>query len=311
MGMAAPAMNGLSGAKSDMLITMGVPTFLPHDRATELSWYRGIDEGPWNGLAVSDGITFPNGWALTVQLAAAAAVTERVKLSTAIAAVTLRNPVLFAKEMATVDLLSGGRLTLGIGIGSQEEDYAVTGVDISQRHQRMDDDVAIMQKMWRHEPIVEGHYPVGPKLPRAGGIPLLAGAAEPKALARAARWASGVIDAGSTIALDAEGLASQKQRVVEAWEGAGRPDRPYFAAFMYFAAGPDSQAQLGDYIAHISHSHGAEQAAQAAAYASNYGPSFLNQAVAAAREAGVDELILAPTTADVRELDRTRDALGI
>ena len=294
-----------------MLITMGLPTFLPHDRATELSWYRGIDEGPWDGLAVSDGVTFPNGWAPTVQLAAAAAVTERVKLGTAIAAVTLRNPVLFAKEMATIDLLSGGRLTLGIGIGSQPEDYEVAGVDISQRHQRMDDQVAIMQKVWRHEPLVEGHYPVGPKPPRADGIPLLAGAAGPKALARAAKWASGVIDAGSTIALDGEALAAQKHRVVEAWQNAGRSKKPYYAAFMYYAAGADKQTQLGDYIAHISHSHGAEHAAQAAAYSTNFGPSFLKDAVAAAKDAGVDELILAPTTADVRELDRTRDALGI
>lgn len=294
-----------------MLITMGIPTFLPHDRATELSWYRGIDNGPWDGLVVSDGVTFPHGWALTVQLAAAAAVTERVKLSTAIAAVTLRNPVLFAKEMATVDLLSGGRLTLGIGIGSQEEDYAITGVDISQRHQRMDDHVAIMQKVWRQESLIENHYPVGPKPPRVGGIPLLAGAAGPKALARAAKWASGVIDAGSTIALDAQGLVAQKQRVVDAWEAAGRSEKPHFAAFMYFAAGADRQSQIGDYIAHISRSRGEEQAAQAAAYATNYGPSFLRDAVSAAREAGVDELILAPTTADVEELERTRDALGI
>ena len=294
-----------------MQISLGLPTFLAHDRALELSWYRTIDQGPWSGMVFSDGITFPNSWSLTVQLSAAAAMTERVKLSTAIATLPLRNPVLFAKELATIDVLSGGRLVVGVGIGGLQDDYLATGGDLALRHQRMDDHVATMQKVWRQEPLVEGQFPVGPKPLQPSGIPLLAGASGPKALARAAKWASGVIDAGATIAFDKEALAAQKACVVQAWKDAGRDDTPYFAACMYFALGPNAKEQLGDYMFHMSHSYGEDAAREAAQYVANYGADRLRDAVAGAREIGLDELMLLPTTPDVTEIDRVREILGV
>ena len=67
-----------------MHINMGLPTFIPHGRKVELEWHRRIDEGPWDGLAISDTLIHEHGWALPIQLAAAAATTERVRLWTVI-----------------------------------------------------------------------------------------------------------------------------------------------------------------------------------------------------------------------------------
>lgn len=141
---------------------MGLPTLFPHGRETELAWYRKIDEGPWDGLVTYERLLYPHSWSVVPQLAAAAAVTERVRLWTDIVTLPMRNPVMFAKEVATIDVLSGGRLTLGVGIGAWDEDYIAVGSSLDRKRQRMDEAVVAMRRVWAQQPPVEGHPPVGP-----------------------------------------------------------------------------------------------------------------------------------------------------
>ena len=116
-----------------MHITTGLPTLFPHGRETELAWYRKIDEGPWDGLATYERLVYPDSWSVVPQLAAAAAMTERVRLWTDVVALPMRNPVLFAKDLATIDILANGRLTLGVGIGAWDEDYLAVGAALDRR----------------------------------------------------------------------------------------------------------------------------------------------------------------------------------
>ena len=102
-----------------MDISMTLPTMLPHGRREVLSWCRQIDEGPWTSLAVPERVTFTS-HALTVQLAAAAALTERVRLWTTLVVLPAHDAVQVAKEMASVDQLSDGRLTVGVGVGGRQ-----------------------------------------------------------------------------------------------------------------------------------------------------------------------------------------------
>ncbi|BBZ01834.1 hypothetical protein MCHIJ_12710 [Mycolicibacterium chitae] len=300
-----------------MHINMGLPTLFPHGRETEFSWYRKIDEGPWDGLTTYERVLYPDSWAVIPQLAAAAAVTERVRLWTDIVALPMRNPVLFAKDLATVDVLSGGRLTLGVGIGAWDEDYLAVGSPLERKRQRMDQAVATMRAVWAQEPPVEGHHPVGPAPVQADGIPLVAGVVGPKALARAAQWAHGVSDPAHSLHFNVEALATQRERVVEAWQAAGRTDRPHFSAPVWFALGPDPEKQLREHVIDFW-----DQDAVAAGPESSYvtapdagtlncGAAGLLAAVNGAREAGLDELRLIPTTADPDEIDRAREVLGI
>lgn len=294
-----------------MEISMGLPTLLAHGREEELSWYRKIDEGPWDGLATSEGISFSDSWSLTVQLAAAAAITQRVRLWTCIAALPLRNAVMFAKELATIDVLSGGRLTLGVGIGALDEDYLAVGSELSERRQRMDRQVATMRGIWTQNPPVKGRFPVGPKPLQADGIPIIAGVAGPKSLARAAQWAQGVNDGSNTVEFNADALRAQRERVVQAWIDAGRADKPHFSASIYFALGANAKAQLAECIGQVARSYPAEYVRETLRTASNYGAAGLRDAVRGANDAGLDGLVIIPTTSDPFEIDRARDVLGI
>lgn len=300
-----------------MQITMGLPTLFPRDRTTELAWYRKIDEGPWDGLATYDRLLYPHSWSVVPQLAAAAATTERVRLWTDILTVPVRNAVLLAKDLATIDVLSGGRLTLGIGIGAWEEDYLAVGAELDRKRQRMDEAVATMRRIWAQEPPVAGRHPMGPAPAQVGGIPLIAGVVGPKALARVARWASGVSDPAHSLHFDAETLAAQRERVIEAWRVAGRTERPHFSAPVWFALGTDPETQLREHVQEFwdqdvdAVENGADFLTAPTAGTLNCGPSGLLAAVNGAREAGLDEIRLIPSTADPTEIDRAREVLGI
>ena len=119
-----------------MDLAMTLPTMLPHGRAEVLEWSRGIDDGPWSSLAVPERITFPS-HSMVVQLAAAAALTERVRLWTTIVVLPSHNAVEVAKQMASVDRLCDGRLTVGVGVGGREHDYLAIGGSFAKRWARM------------------------------------------------------------------------------------------------------------------------------------------------------------------------------
>ncbi|MCU1379499.1 MAG: flavin-dependent oxidoreductase, F420-dependent methylene-tetrahydromethanopterin reductase [Acidimicrobiales bacterium] len=289
---------------------MTLPTMLPHGREEVLAWCRGIDEGPWSSLAVPERVTYPS-HALTVQLSAAAALTERVRLWSTLVVLPAHDAVQVAKDMASVDQLSAGRLTVGVGVGGREHDYRAIAGDFTRRWQRMDNQVAEMQRIWAQEPPFEGADPVGPPPVQPGGPPFVAGVVGPKALARAAKWAIGVDDPSSIVAVDATALAHQREKVVQAWKDAGRDEAPHFSASLWYALGPDAKQQLGAYVYDYLRIFDDGYARSTAEQAPVHTADALREAVDAAREAGCDEFFLVPTTTDPAELDRTREALGI
>lgn len=299
-----------------MKISMGLPTFMPHGREVALAWYRKIDEGPWDSLSTWDRLLYPYALSVVPQLAAAAAMTERVRLWTDVVALPTRDPVLFAKDVATIDVLSNGRLTLGVGIGAWDEDYVVVGRSTAGKRQRMDEMVEVMRSVWAQVPPVDGQPPAGPPPVQEGGVPLVAGVSGPKALARVAKWAYGVSDPGQSLHFNADELAAQRERVEEAWRGAGRTDRPHFSAPVWFALGPDPEDQLTEHVADfwgrgVGDAPAAEYITAPNAGSLNCGAQGLRNAVEGARAAGLDELRLIPTTADPDEIDRAREVLGI
>ena len=293
-----------------MQIAMTLPTMLEHGRTETLAWCRGIDEGPFSSLAVPERITYTS-HSLTVELAAAAALTERVRLWTTVIVLPAHDAVRVAKDVASVDQLAQGRLTVGVGVGGREHDYRAIGGDFSHRWQRMDEQVAAMRGIWAQEPPFAGADPVGPPPFQAGGPPLIAGVIGPKAMARAAVWADGVDDPTSITAVDTRALAQRRELVVSAWKAAGRTEAPHFSASLWYALGPDAERQLGDYVFNYMKIFDAGFARQMAQSAPVHTAGALRDAIAAAEAAGCDEFFLVPTTADPNELDRTREALGI
>jgi alkanesulfonate monooxygenase SsuD/methylene tetrahydromethanopterin reductase-like flavin-dependent oxidoreductase (luciferase family) len=292
-----------------MDIAMTLPTMLPHGRRELLAWCRNVDEGPWSSLAVPERVTYTS-HALTVQLAAAAALTERVRLWTTLIVLPAHNAVQVAKDMASVDQVCDGRLTLAVGVGGREQDYRAIGGDFTNRWARMDAQVAEMRRIWDQRPPFEGSDPVGPPPVQAGGPPLVAGVVGPKAMARAAQWAVGVDDPSAIIEVQGDALAAQREKVVAAWKEAGRNDQPHFSTSLWYALGPDARHQLGEYVYDYLKIFDEGYARTMADTAPVHTPEALRQSVAAARDVGCDELFLVPTTTDPAELGRTRDALG-
>lgn len=288
---------------------MTLPTMLPHGRAEVVAWCRGVDEGPWASLAVPERITYTShSW--TVQLAAAAALTERVRLWTTVVVLPAHPAVQAAKDLASVDRLSDGRLTVGVGVGGREHDYRAVGSPFTRRWQRMDDAVAAMRSVWAGDPPFPGADPVGPPPLQAGGPPLVAGVMGPKAMARAARWAVGVDDGSTVTGVSRDAVAALVERVRAAWRNAGRTEAPHVSASLWYALGDGAADRLRRYTYEYMRIFGDEIAAAMADACTASSPASLREAVTAAADAGCDELFLVPTTADATELDRTRDALG-
>jgi len=159
-------------------------------------------------------------------LAYLAAVTERVRLGVAVVNLPFYSPILLAKALTTVDILSGGRLDAGLGLGWSPEEYAAVGVPMADRGRRAEDFLACLRAIWTSD-IVEYDGPfysvpasrVEPKPVQRPHPPLLLGGAAEAALRRAGRLADGWI---SGSAADLAGIGGSIATVREAAVQAGR-----------------------------------------------------------------------------------------
>lgn len=116
-----------------MDIGIGIPNVIPGTEGrTIVEWARRAEARGFAGLATIDRIAYPS-YDSIATLAAAAAVTERIRLVTNVLLGPTRNAVLLAKEAASLDQISGGRFVLGVGVGSREDDYAASGQSFHDR----------------------------------------------------------------------------------------------------------------------------------------------------------------------------------
>ncbi|MGH3967657.1 MAG: LLM class flavin-dependent oxidoreductase, partial [Mycobacterium sp.] len=181
---------------------MTMPVMEPELDARLLrDWARAVDDGPFASLCWGERIAFDNPENLTL-LGALAAWTDRARLVTTVIVPQLHEPVMLAKALATGDMLCGGRLTVGFGVGGRQEDYRAVGADPATQTMRgMAERVAVMKRVWSRQQVSESVAPVGPSPVQPGGPPLLVGSIGPKTIRSAAAWADGL--AGTTLDLDA------------------------------------------------------------------------------------------------------------
>lgn len=131
-------------------------------------------------------------------LAYIAAVTRTIKLGTGITLIAQRNPVVLAKEIASLDVLSEGRLLFGIGAGYLHQEFAALGVDFASRGARTDEYLNAMRALWQQpHPQFEGHFvsfadiDAQPRPVQAGGPPVIVGGTSPAAMRRAVTHGNG------------------------------------------------------------------------------------------------------------------------
>lgn len=274
------------------------------DRAVLLEWCRRIDAGPFSTLAIGERIAYPN-VELMVSLAMAAAVTERVRIMSTVIILPMHPAVEIAKQAATLDVVSGGRVVLGLGVGGRDEDYRAMEANFDRRHQRLDDQVALMRRVWAGEAPFADMAPVGPPPVRAGGPPLYSGALGPKAIARSARWAEGICG----FVLDPLGQDHRAtfRRIDQAWSDAGRSDPPRHVTSFWYALGEGGQRRLHDYSRGYLAIFGDEEAGFMADLTTAWSADRVVDAFGRLADAGCDELLLVPTSAEPDEVDRVAE----
>ena len=281
-----------------MDVGVALPNAVPGATGAQMTeWARRAETRGFSTLGTIDRIVYDN-YEPLVALAAAAVVTERIGLSTTVLLAPLRtNTVELAKQARSVNALSGGRLTLGIGLGARDDDYEASGVELRGRGKRLDAMLEEMEEIWAGDVI-------GPTI--AGAPRLIVGGHADPAYARAARLGDGWIAAGSGPDQAREG--AEKARA--AWREAGREGEPHIMALAYFSLGEraeedvrenlmDYYAWLGEDIARMIGDSAARDAKTVAEY------------VAAYEELDCDELVFCPSSADPAQVDLLADAAGL
>lgn len=266
-----------------------------------LSWCRAVDAGPWSSISCGERIT---GYTLEMRamLSAAAAVTERVRIMPSLYVLPMHSAVWAAKEIATLDVISGGRVAVCVGVGGREVDYRAVDAPFARRHARMDEQIAAMRRVWAGEPPIEGADLVGPSPVQPGGPPLLAGAMGPKAMRRAAEWADGVYT--FSMGGNPEEIRRMLDMADAAWKEAGRDAPPRKLGGFWFSLADDSEAALKAYVHQYLAVFGDAAARAIAKTMTRFTPDRVRESIEGLQAAGCDEVVLSPCTADRREIER-------
>jgi alkanesulfonate monooxygenase SsuD/methylene tetrahydromethanopterin reductase-like flavin-dependent oxidoreductase (luciferase family) len=235
-----------------------------------------------------------------------------VRLVTTVVVPQLHDPVMLAKGLATGDLLSGGRLTVGIGVGGRHEDYHAVGADpASQTRRGMAERVAVMKRVWAGEKVTESVLPVGPPPVQAGGPPLQIGSIGPKTIRDAAVWADGV--AGTTLDLDLARQAELFDIARTAWAEAGKP-KPHLATSFWFALGKpeEARAQVHRHLRRYMNWIPAEYVDAMAPMTGWAGTEEeLVEVLGKFEDIGTDEVHLIPTSSDIDQLRRVAEVAKV
>jgi len=290
---------------------MTLPVMEPDLDADVLKrWARTVDEGPFSSLCWGERIAFNNPDSLTL-LGALSAWTDRVPLVTTVVVPQLHDPVMLAKALATGDMLCGGRLTVGIGLGGRQEDYRAVGADLTTMTMRdMAERVAVMKRVWAGEKITDSVLPVGPAPVQDGGPRLLVGATGPKSTRYAAQWADGL--AGISLDLDTGKQDELFDVARTAWVEAGKP-KPHLATSFWFALGDgdEPRTQVHRHLRHYMNWIPPEYVDAMAPTTGWAGTD--DELVATLRrfaDIGTSEVHLIPTSSDIDQVRRVADLVA-
>jgi alkanesulfonate monooxygenase SsuD/methylene tetrahydromethanopterin reductase-like flavin-dependent oxidoreductase (luciferase family) len=281
-----------------MDIGIGLPNTLDLPGTAFVDWARRAEERGFASLATIDRIVYPNYDSLTA-LAVAGGATSRIGLFTDILLGPVYQPVLLAKVTASLDAMSGGRLTLGLGVGGRPDDFAAMDRPFNRRGRLMDETLDLLHRSWAGEPVTGDDFPVGPPPAAGNRVSVLIGGTSDAAIARVVKYGEGWTSGGGGPAMAAPVI----ERIRREWRDAGREGEPRIAALAYFGLGDDDRSRaslrryygfLGDWVDQI-----VESALRT--------PEAIRAAIDAFAEAGVTELVLNPTVPAPDQVDRLAD----
>jgi alkanesulfonate monooxygenase SsuD/methylene tetrahydromethanopterin reductase-like flavin-dependent oxidoreductase (luciferase family) len=291
---------------SDVRIGIGLPNAVPGvTGALVTEWATRAERAGFASLATIDRIVYDS-YDPLLALTAAAVVTERVELMTNVLIGPVRPTALLAKEAATLDQLSGGRLTLGIGLGGREDDFTAAGVSTAGRGPRLERQLEELRRIWAGEHRgTDGR--IGPAPVRPGGPGLLVGGDARYAVERAARHG-----AGWTIAVaggrgdggvgDPADLVAGKAQLEQAWARHGNAGRPRVVAVFFYSLGEDAVEQARSERLHYYAWRGHDVAARVAGAAAT-SEAGVREVIETFAAAGADDIIAMPCQTGPEQID--------
>ena len=286
-----------------MKVGVGLPFRMPTDSWGYISEFaRRADEGPYSSFSVLDRLAYDNFEAMA-ELAAVAAITTRLRLVTAILLAPVRNAGVLAKQAATIDAISNGRLTLGLAVGGRADDAVVAPSEFRNRGRKFEEQLVHMRRIWAGEVLEGAERPVGPAPVQPGGPEILIGGTHPKAMARVGRFANGYVMGGR--ALEAEWAKGVMTQVEQSWAESGREGRPRVVVTLPCALGPGAEEAVTGAVAHY---YGGDPSRQVRLQPTS--PEIIRNAISMHEELGSDEIIFRPVTPDLEQLERLTDVIG-
>ncbi|HXF95008.1 MAG TPA: LLM class flavin-dependent oxidoreductase [Gemmatimonadales bacterium] len=287
-------------------VGLAIPTAAPDVQPnTAVEFARRAEAAGAGSVWVMDRLVFSN-YDPLVTLGALTAVTNRVRLGTCVLLATLRPPALLAKMLGSLDRMSGGRLVVGIGVGSRPDDFAAAGTPWEHRGGRAEELVQILRLAWSGQPVrfAGTHYridvgPIGPT-PAQAHIPIWFGGSAESAMRRIARIGDGYIGSSSG---GPAGFRERWQQIQRYAEKTGRDPASITPAALVYACVDDDRSRAEELArAYFSHYYGPGRR-EITGYM--LGPADDCVRVAESYfEAGVDTLIVGSVTADIRYFER-------
>ncbi|MFI5843789.1 LLM class flavin-dependent oxidoreductase [Catenuloplanes sp. NPDC051500] len=269
-------------------------------------WAAAAEQAGFASLGTVGRLAYP-GVIDTVALAAAAGATRRIALLSGVAVGTAWPDVLFAKEVAGIDGVSGGRLTLGLGLGDRHrtDDFPLPGLGPRGLGARLDAALPVYRDVWDGKPIGGRDNPAVP--PGTRRVPMMFGGTVPASFARMARWGAGYI-APSILPEFAAGLFDQART---AWADAGRDGAPRIAGLSYVVLGSDEEVERGRADVFHYYSYLGEQTAGWMASQVLTSAADVRRTISQAGDVGGDQLLFNPTIPDPAQIDRLAEAAGL
>jgi probable F420-dependent oxidoreductase len=257
-----------------------------------------------HSLWTIDRVAYDNLDSMTL-LAAAAGVTQRIRIGTSVLLAGLRPPALLAKTIATLDFISNGRLTIGVGFGSRENDFASVEIPYEGRGSRAVECVQLMKRLWTEDNVThKGRFynvqnlTIGPR-PIQKQIPIFTGGSAEVALKRAGMWADGFICGSSAI----PEFSVTWEKIAGYARAAGRdPNQIEKAGLTFMAIDNDHAKALETLNAYVMRYYGRLRGDMSAT--SLIGPpTAIAERIDSFIECGLDTLIIGLADPDPRQLD--------
>jgi alkanesulfonate monooxygenase SsuD/methylene tetrahydromethanopterin reductase-like flavin-dependent oxidoreductase (luciferase family) len=285
-----------------MKIGIGLPTTIPGATGSQVvDWARRADAAGFSCLGTIDRIVYPN-YEPLVAMGAAAAVTERIELTTGILILPYRaSAAIVAKQAASVHTLSGGRLVLGVAVGGRQDDYEAAGVPFERRGARFEEMLDEIKRLW-----------AGEKKGPAGGVgpdvsdnppPIIVGGQVDATFRRAAKYGDGWI-MGAALP---EYFGGAVEKLETAWRAEGRQGEPRKMSLTYFSLDEEPEAAarstIANYYAFVP------DYAEMTVAGTAKGEEEVKERVRAFEQAGCDELIMFPASPDPEQVDRLAAAV--